>query len=104
MACFGMGITQHYRGTQNVQQIVNLLLLRGNIGKPGAGVVPERGHSNIQGDRTLGITERPTGEFLDRLQKVFGFNPPREHGHDVVHAWKRWCGATLRYSSVWAAT
>src|SRR5271167_4930467 len=86
MACFGMGITQHFRGTQNVQQIVNLLLLRGNIGRPGAGVVPVRGHSNVQGDRTVGITERPTSEFLDRLQKVFGFNPPREPGHDVVHA------------------
>ena len=86
MACFGMGITQHFRGTQNVQQVVNLLLLRGNIGKPGAGVVPVRGHSNVQGDRTVGITERPTKEFLDRLQAVFGFNPPRDHGHDVVHA------------------
>src|SRR5277367_1410744 len=86
MACFGMGITQHFRGTQNVQQIVNLLLLRGNIGRPGAGVVPVRGHSNVQGDRTVGITERPTGEFLDSLQKVFGFNPPRKHGHDVVQA------------------
>jgi molybdopterin-dependent oxidoreductase alpha subunit len=86
MACYGMGITQHVRGTRNVQQIVNLLLLRGNIGKPGAGVVPVRGHSNVQGDRTMGITERPSTEFLDRLQKVFGFDPPREPGHDVVHA------------------
>jgi molybdopterin-dependent oxidoreductase alpha subunit len=86
MACFGMGITQHFRGTQNVQQIVNLLLLRGNIGRPGAGIVPVRGHSNVQGDRTVGITEKPGKEFLDQLQKVFGFNPPREHGHDVVHA------------------
>jgi formate dehydrogenase major subunit len=86
MACYGMGITQHFRGTQNVQQIVNLLLLRGNIGRPGAGVVPVRGHSNVQGDRTMGITERPSSEFLDQLQKVFGFNPPRERGHDVVHA------------------
>ena len=86
MACFGMGITQHFRGTRNVQQIVNLLLLRGNIGKRGAGIVPVRGHSNVQGDRTVGITERPSGEFLDRLHAVFGFKPPREHGHDVVHA------------------
>jgi molybdopterin-dependent oxidoreductase alpha subunit len=86
MACYGMGITQHFRGTQNVQQIINLLLLRGNIGRPGAGILPVRGHSNVQGDRTVGITERPTGEFLDQLQRVFGFNPPREHGHDVVHA------------------
>jgi molybdopterin-dependent oxidoreductase alpha subunit len=86
MACFGMGITQHFRGTQNVQQILNLLLLRGNMGRPGAGIVPVRGHSNVQGDRSVGITERPTGEFLDRLQTVFGFRPPREQGHDVVHA------------------
>ena len=86
MICYGMGITQHIRGTQNVQQLVNLLLLRGNIGRPGAGIVPVRGHSNVQGDRTVGITERPTSEFLDQLQKVFGFNPPRDHGHDVVHA------------------
>ena len=86
MACFGMGITQHFRGTQNVQQIVNLLLLRGNIGRPGAGIVPVRGHSNVQGDRTMGITERSSSEFLDQLQKVFGFNPPRDRGHDVVHA------------------
>jgi formate dehydrogenase major subunit len=86
MICYGMGITQHIRGTQNVQQLVNLLLLRGNIGRPGAGIVPVRGHSNVQGDRTVGITERPTSEFLDQLQKVFGFNPPRNHGHDVVHA------------------
>src|SRR5216683_4076377 len=86
MACYGMGITQHFRGTHNVQQIVNLLLLRGNIGRPGAGIVPVRGHSNVQGDRTVGITERPSTELLDRLQTVFGFNPPRDHGHDVVHA------------------
>jgi molybdopterin-dependent oxidoreductase alpha subunit len=86
MVCYGMGITQHRRGTQNVQQLVNLLLLRGNIGRSGAGIVPVRGHSNVQGDRTVGITERPTTEFLDQLERVFGFNPPRDHGHDVVHA------------------
>ena len=86
IVCYGMGITQHVRGTQNVQQLVNLLLLRGNIGRPGAGICPVRGHSNVQGDRTVGITERPTSEFLDQLQRVFGFQPPRDHGHDVVHA------------------
>lgn len=83
IACYGMGITQHYRGTQNVQQLVNLLLLRGNIGRPGAGIVPVRGHSNVQGDRTVGITERPSAQFLDQLESVFGFKPAREHGHDV---------------------
>ena len=82
--CYGMGITQHVTGTANVQQIANLLLLKGNIGKPGAGICPLRGHSNVQGDRTVGITERPSKEFLDRLRDVFGFEPPRAFGHSVV--------------------
>src|SRR5271168_3540667 len=86
MACFGMGITQHFRGTQNVQQIVNLLLLRGNIGRPGAGIVPVRGHSNVQGDRTVGITEKPNKALLDGIEKAFGFRAPPEHGHDAVAA------------------
>lgn len=64
--CYGMGITQHEHGTQNVQQLVNLLLMKGNIGKPGAGICPLRGHSNVQGDRTVGITEKPSAEFLAR--------------------------------------
>ncbi|WP_039056399.1 FdhF/YdeP family oxidoreductase [Enterobacter sp. Bisph1] len=84
--CYGMGITQHQYGTQNVQQIANLLLLRGNIGKQGAGICPLRGHSNVQGDRTVGITEIPTTELLDNIEKVFGFKPPREHGHGAVAA------------------
>jgi formate dehydrogenase major subunit len=83
---WGMGITQHRRGTETVQQIANLLLLRGNIGRPGAGACPVRGHSNVQGNRTVGITEKPTSEFLDRLKDTFGFEPPRAHGHDVVSA------------------
>lgn len=83
---YGMGITQHVRGTANVQQIVNLLLLRGNIGKPGAGVCPLRGHSNVQGDRTVGITEKPTAEMLGRIESAFGFKPPHWHGHDAIHA------------------
>ena len=62
--CYGMGITQHEHGTQNVQQLVNLLLMKGNIGKPGAGICPLRGHSNVQGDRTVGITEKPSAEFM----------------------------------------
>jgi molybdopterin-dependent oxidoreductase alpha subunit len=86
IAAWGMGITQHRHGTEAVQQIVNLLLLRGNIGRPGAGACPVRGHSNVQGDRTVGITEKPTPEFLDRLKAVFGFEPPREPGHAVVAA------------------
>jgi molybdopterin-dependent oxidoreductase alpha subunit len=89
--CYGMGITQHRHGTSNVQQIVNLLLLRGNIGRPGAGLAPIRGHSNVQGDRTVGITEVPTPAFLDRLQMVFGFEPPRTNGHDAIEAVEAIC-------------
>jgi len=83
---YGMGITQHNRGTDNVRLLVNLLLMRGNIGKPGAGVCPLRGHSNVQGNRTVGITEKPGSDFLSKLQNVFGFTPPAQHGHDAVQA------------------
>jgi len=86
--CYGMGITQHQYGTQNVQQIANLLLMRGNIGKPGAGICPLRGHSNVQGDRTVGITEIPPQSLLDSIEKVFGFRPPQQHGHGAVEAIK----------------
>src|SRR5271166_2152770 len=84
--CYGMGLTQHRYGTENVQQIANLLMLRGNIGRPGAGICPVRGHSNVQGDRTVGIDEKPSPAFLNQLEKVFGFEPPRAHGHNVVKA------------------
>ncbi|RXG86210.1 FdhF/YdeP family oxidoreductase [Bradyrhizobium vignae] len=83
---YGMGITQHRRGAQAVQQLANLALLRGHIGREGAGLCPVRGHSNVQGDRTVGITETPSQEFLDRLESRFGFKPPRAHGHNVVTA------------------
>jgi molybdopterin-dependent oxidoreductase alpha subunit len=83
---YGMGITQHRRGAENVRQLANLALLRGNIGRPGTGLCPVRGHSNVQGDRTVGITEAPSPEFLDRLEERFGFKPPRDHGHNVVTA------------------
>jgi molybdopterin-dependent oxidoreductase alpha subunit len=83
---YGIGITQHRRGAQNVQQLANLALLREHIGREGAGICPVRGHSNVQGDRTVGITEVPSREFLDRFQLRFGFDPPREHGHSVVTA------------------
>src|SRR3546814_14910760 len=69
-----------------IQMLVNLLLLRGNLGRPGAGACPGRGHSNVQGDRTMMIWERPPAAFLDRLQQVFGFEPPRAHGFDTVGA------------------
>jgi molybdopterin-dependent oxidoreductase alpha subunit len=83
---YGMGITQHLKGTETVQQIANLLLLRGNFGKPGAGICPLRGHSNVQGDRTVGITEKPTAQMLNRITQTFGFTPPAAHGHDAVAA------------------
>lgn len=83
---YGMGITQHNKGTSNVRLIADLLLMRGNIGKPGAGICPLRGHSNVQGNRTVGISEKPTAAFLDSLQRVMGIVPPRHHGHDAVKA------------------
>ena len=86
MAVYGMGITQHRNGVQNVAMIVNLLLLRGNLGKPGAGVCPVRGHSNVQGQRTVGITEKPELAPLDRLREHYGFEPPREKGMNTVEA------------------
>jgi molybdopterin-dependent oxidoreductase alpha subunit len=82
--CYGMGVTQHRYGTENVQQLANLLMLRGNLGRPGAGICPVRGHSNVQGDRTVGIDEKPHAELLNQIEKVFGFRPPQHHGHSVV--------------------
>lgn len=84
--CYGMGITQHANGTGNVHQLANLLLLRGNMGKPGAGICPLRGHSNVQGDRTVGITEIPGEEMLARLDARFGITSPRAHGHAAVES------------------
>jgi molybdopterin-dependent oxidoreductase alpha subunit len=84
--CYGMGLTQHQQGSRLVQQVANLLLLKGNFGKPGAGIAPIRGHSNVQGDRTVGIDERPSQAYLDQLRDVFGFEPPREHGHHTVES------------------
>jgi molybdopterin-dependent oxidoreductase alpha subunit len=82
--CYGMGLTQHRYGTENVQQIANLLMMRGNFGRPGAGICPVRGHSNVQGDRTVGIDEKPSAELLSRIATVFGFDPPQHHGRAVV--------------------
>ena len=86
MICYGMGLTQHQDGSRLLQQVANLLLLKGNFGKPGAGISPIRGHSNVQGDRTVGIDEKPTQEYLDQVRDVFGFEPPREHGHHTVES------------------
>ena len=84
--CWGMGITQHRHSVATIQAIVNLLLLRGNLGRPGAGACPVRGHSNVQGDRTMGIWEKPPAALLDRLGEVYGFAPPRQDGVDTVQA------------------
>ena len=85
---WAMGMTQHKNAVANVQEIINFLLLRGNIGKPGAGPCPVRGHSNVQGDRTMGITEKPPPEFLNELEREFQFEPPRNPGYDSVNAIK----------------
>ena len=86
IVCWAMGLTQHKNGVGNVREIVNFLLMRGSIGIPGAGTCPVRGHSNVQGDRTMGIHDRPSDAFLDRIQQVFDFDPPREHGFNTVEA------------------
>src|SRR5687768_10665494 len=81
-----MGVTQYHNAVATISEFVNLALAQRNIGKPGAGLLPVRGHSNVQGDRTMGIWERPPADFLDRLRYEFGFDPPREHGYDTVDA------------------
>lgn len=86
IACWGMGLTQHVNGVDNIQEVVNLLLMKGSISKEGAGTCPVRGHSNVQGDRTMGIAERPSKELLNKISENFGFTPPQEHGYSVVDA------------------
>ncbi|WP_257088364.1 molybdopterin-dependent oxidoreductase [Sphingobacterium sp. E70] len=86
--CWGMGLTQQPNGVDMIREILNILLMKGSIGIKGGGVCPVRGHSNVQGNRTMLIDEKPTDEQLDRLQQYFGFDPPREHGYDVVRAIK----------------
>jgi molybdopterin-dependent oxidoreductase alpha subunit len=84
VVCWAMGLTQHRNAVATIREITNFLLLRGNIGRPGAGAAPIRGHSNVQGDRTMGIWEQMPDAFLDKLRAEFGFDPPREHGWDTV--------------------
>ncbi len=96
IANYGMGVTQHEHGVETVQMIVNLLLLRGNIGKPGAGISPIRGHSNVQGQRTVGITEKTKLAPLDKLKELYGFEPPREDGLTTVDACKGILDGTVR--------
>lgn len=88
IVCWCMGLTQHKNAVATIQEILNFLFLRGNIGRPGAGPCPIRGHSNVQGDRTMGIWDKPSQAFLDRLAREFGFEPPRRHGLDTVDAIK----------------
>jgi len=86
IVCWAMGLTQHKHSVPPLRDVVNVLLLQGNIGKPGAGVCPVRGHSNVQGDRTMGIFEKMPEKFHDRLDNEFAFLSPREHGYDTVAA------------------
>ncbi|HEY0172438.1 MAG TPA: FdhF/YdeP family oxidoreductase [Pyrinomonadaceae bacterium] len=96
IVCWAMGLTQHKNAVANIQEIVNLLLLRGQIGRPGAGACPVRGHSNVQGDRTMGIWERPADTFLDALAREFDFEPPRRHGLDTVETIKAMHSARVK--------
>ncbi len=96
IVCWAMGLTQHKQAVGTIQEIVNFLLLRGNIGRPGAGVCPVRGHSNVQGDRTMGIFEKPSARFLDRLDAEFSFKSPRAHGLDVVDSIKAMHAGKIR--------
>jgi molybdopterin-dependent oxidoreductase alpha subunit len=86
IVCWAMGLTQHKNAVDNIREVVNLLLMKGSIGKKGAGTCPVRGHSNVQGDRTMGIYEKPKKEFLDSLLHVFSFDPSREFGFDTVES------------------
>ncbi|MGB4844236.1 MAG: FdhF/YdeP family oxidoreductase, partial [Ferruginibacter sp.] len=88
IACWAMGLTQHKNAVDTIKEIVNLLLLKGSIGKPGAGTCPVRGHSNVQGDRTMGIFEKPSEKLLQSIEHNFNFTPPQEHGYDVVESIK----------------
>lgn len=86
--CWAMGLTQHKNGVENIKECVNLLLLKGSLGKPGAGTCPVRGHSNVQGDRSVGIVHHASKAFNDAVEKVFGFTPPTKEGLDTVHSIK----------------
>ncbi|MGG5821894.1 FdhF/YdeP family oxidoreductase [Falsiroseomonas sp. HW251] len=96
MALYGMGLTQHVGGVETVQMLANLLLLRGNIGKPGTGICPVRGHSNVQGQRTVGITEKPDLVPLDRLEELYGFKAPRHEGYSTVAGLEAMLAGKLR--------
>lgn len=95
IATWAMGVTQHRHSVATIREIANVMFLRGNVGRPGTGLCPVRGHSNVQGDRTVGINEKPAAAFLDALDREFGFASPRRHGHNVLAA----IGAMLDGSS-----
>jgi molybdopterin-dependent oxidoreductase alpha subunit len=92
---YGMGLTQHRQGVENVQMVSNFLLLRGNIGRPGAGICPVRGHSNVQGQRTVGMTEKPELAPLDKLAQLYQFEPPREKGMNTVEVCEAVCAGSV---------
>ncbi|MBP1807076.1 FdhF/YdeP family oxidoreductase [Rubellimicrobium aerolatum] len=93
---YGMGLTQHVHGSHSIAMLVNLLLLRGNIGRPGTGISPVRGHSNVQGQRTVGITEKPELAPIEQLRTMFGLNPPKETGHTTVEVAQGLLDGTVR--------
>ncbi len=97
ICCWAMGMTQHKNAVANIQLITNFLMLRGDLGKPGAGVCPVRGHSNVQGDRTMGIWEKPSQSLLDSLAKTFDFTPPQEHGVDAVECMQAMDDGDIRF-------
>ncbi|CAH0995783.1 putative oxidoreductase [Emticicia aquatica] len=88
IVCWAMGLTQHKNSVATIREVVNLLLMKGSIGIEGGGTCPVRGHSNVQGDRTMGIYEKPKSQFLDKLKEVFDFEPPRKHGFDTIESIK----------------
>ena len=88
ISCWAMGLTQQRDAVAVIQEIVNMHLVGGHLGRPGAGLCPVRGHSNVQGDRTMGICEKMPDDFLNKIRDTFGFDPPRKHGYDVVAAIK----------------
>ncbi len=104
IACWAMGLTQHRDAVATIRTLVNLLLLGGHIGRPGAGTCCVRGHSNVQGDRTMGVWERPPGPFLDALDREFGFKSPRNPGHDTVDTIAAMHEGEIEIFVRWAAT
>jgi len=96
ICCWAMGLTQHVNAVANIQEVINFLMLRGNLGKPGAGACPVRGHSNVQGDRTMGVWEKPTSDWLERLGAEFKFEPPQAHGYDTVDCLRAMDAGTVK--------